>query len=83
LPATRRCAILADLAVQPGWLRTYAYPDLTAMADRLITPLLGRDHTLEKAWTCARSNVRQPHYASNAHKRVSQPAGCLENYTAS
>jgi hypothetical protein len=45
----RRRQILADLAVQPGWLRSYAHPDVTAMADALLTPLLSSDHTLEEA----------------------------------
>ena len=45
----RRREILADLAVQPGWLGTYAHPDVTAMADRLLTPLLGGHYTLEEA----------------------------------
>ncbi len=45
----RRRAILADLAVQPGPLRSYAHPNVAAMADRLLTPLLGSDYTLEEA----------------------------------
>jgi hypothetical protein len=38
-----------DLAVQPDWLRIHAHPDITALADALLTPLLGGDHTLEEA----------------------------------
>jgi hypothetical protein len=47
---TRACrrGILADLAVQPGWLRSYAHPDVTVMADAQLTPVRG-GHTLEEA----------------------------------
>jgi len=44
-----RHRILADLAIQSGWPRTYAHPDVAVMANSLLTPLLGADLTLEEA----------------------------------
>ena len=45
----RRRRILADLAMQSGWPRAYAHPDVAALVEMMLTPLLGEDHTLEEA----------------------------------
>jgi hypothetical protein len=36
----RRCQVLADLAVQPGWWRTFTDPDVIALAEAALPPLL-------------------------------------------
>jgi hypothetical protein len=45
----RRRQLLADLAIRSNELRTYAHPEINAMADELLTPLLGTDLTLGEA----------------------------------
>lgn len=45
----RRRQILADLAIRSNKLRAYGHPDLSAVADESLTPLLGTNLTLEEA----------------------------------
>lgn len=55
---SQRCQVLADLAVQPGWWRTFMQPDVMAMADAVLPPF---SDDLELMETCdVRALAREP-----------------------